>query len=134
MYIPGLGFRAAMAGRTLWGVTTSAGDLPWLAEPLVSTINNWAAFLKMNFGGVLRGNSTAPGDVLKDTDALARAKTFFAQDAPPARFPGGYTRPESDTESAAQPPCGATTPPPVFALPRPPEKAVMSRTHADPCT
>lgn len=28
MYIPGLGFRAAMAGRTLWGVTTSAGDLP----------------------------------------------------------------------------------------------------------
>jgi hypothetical protein len=25
----------------------------------------------------------------------------FAQDAPPARFPGGYTRPDSDTESAA---------------------------------
>ncbi|MDQ0834570.1 hypothetical protein QF032_006414 [Streptomyces achromogenes] len=52
-------------------------------------------------GGVLRGNGTAPGDVLKDTEALARAKTFFDQDAPPARFPGVYTQPESDTESAA---------------------------------
>jgi hypothetical protein len=55
---------------------------------------------------------TAPGDVLKDTDALARAKTFCAQDAPPARFPGGYTRPECDTESAAQPlaaPLGTAT-------------------------
>ncbi len=101
MYTPGLGFRATMAGRTLWGVTTSAGDLPWIAESLVTTINNWAAFMKMNFGGVLHGNGTAPGDVLKDTDALARAKTFFAQEAPPARFPDGYTRPESDTESAA---------------------------------
>ncbi|MFF5372760.1 flavodoxin family protein [Streptomyces sp. NPDC013187] len=101
LYTPGLDFRAAMAGRTLWGVTTSAGDLPWLAEPLVSTINHWAAYMRMNFGGVLRGNGTAPGDVLNDTDALAHAKTFFAQDAPPARFPGGYTQPESDTESAA---------------------------------
>ena len=101
MHIQGLDFRAAMAGRTVWGVTTSAGDLPWLAEPLVNTINNWAAFMKMNFGGVLCGNGTAPGDVLKDTEALAHAKTFFAQDAQPARFTGGFTRPESDMESAA---------------------------------
>jgi hypothetical protein len=62
---------------------------------------NWAAFMKMNFGGVLRGIGTAPGDVLKDTEAPARAKSFFAQDAPPARFPGGCTRPESDAASAA---------------------------------
>ncbi|MBC9728789.1 hypothetical protein H8R17_29545 [Streptomyces sp. TRM68367] len=83
------------------GASPSAGDLPWHAEPLVSTINNGAAFMKMNVGGVLRGNGTAPGDILKGTEALAHAKTFFAQDAPPASFPGGYTRPESDTESAA---------------------------------
>jgi multimeric flavodoxin WrbA len=101
METPGLGFRAAMAGRTLWGVTTSAGDLPWLAEPPVSTINNWATLLNMNFGGVLRGKGTVPGDVLKDTEVLAHAKTFFAQDPPPARSPGDCTRPESDTESAA---------------------------------
>ncbi|MGQ4328876.1 NAD(P)H-dependent oxidoreductase [Streptomyces hayashii] len=59
METPGLDFRTAVAGRTLWGVTTSAGDMPWLADPLVSTINNWAAFMKMLFGGVLRGNGTA---------------------------------------------------------------------------
>lgn len=57
--------------------------------------------MTMNFGGVLHGNGTAPGDVLKDTEAPAHAKTFFAQDAPPARCPGGYTRPQSDMESAA---------------------------------
>ncbi|WP_078947974.1 flavodoxin family protein [Streptomyces griseus] len=77
LYTSGLDFRATTAGRTLWGVTTSAGGLPWLAEPLVSTINNRAAYMQMNLGGVLRGNGTAPGDVLKDTDAPARAKTFF---------------------------------------------------------
>jgi hypothetical protein len=101
METPGLGFQAAVAGRTVWGVTTSASDLPWLADPLVSTVNNGAAFLNMDFGGVLHGNGTAPGEILKDTEALVRAKTFFAQDAPPARFPGGCTRPESDMESAA---------------------------------
>jgi multimeric flavodoxin WrbA len=101
LYVPGVDFRAAMAGRTLWAVTASAGDPPRVAEPLVGTLNNLATYMQMNFGGVLYGNGTAPGDVLKDTDALAHAKTFFAQDAPPARFPGSYTRPESDTASAA---------------------------------
>ncbi|CAM5477939.1 hypothetical protein STENM327S_08338 [Streptomyces tendae] len=32
----------------------------------------------MRFGGVLLGNGSKPGDVLRDTEALARAKTFFA--------------------------------------------------------
>ncbi len=135
MYIPGLGFRAAMAGRTLWGVTTSAGDLPWIAEPLVSAVNNWAAFMKMNFGGVLRGIGTAPGDVLKDTEALARAKPFFAQDArhPPA------------SQAAAHGP-GPTRnlPHDRLAAPSRPhphvrrhvllKEAVMTRPHADSCT
>lgn len=100
LYAPGVDFRAAMTGRTLWAVTTSAGDPFRVAEPLVGTLNNLAAYMEMNFGGVLRGNGTAPGDVLQDTDALAHAKTIFAQDAPPARFPGSYTQPESDTERA----------------------------------
>jgi hypothetical protein len=90
-----------MAGRALWASPPPRGGLPWIAEPLVSTVNDWTAFMKMDFGGVPRGIGTAPGDVLKDTEALARAKTFFAQDAPPARFPGGCTRPEPDAESAA---------------------------------
>jgi multimeric flavodoxin WrbA len=83
---PGLDFKAAMAGRTLWGVTALADTQPEVADPLVGTLNNSAAYLGMRFGGVLLGNGSKPGDVLNDTDALTRAKTFFAQEAPPARF------------------------------------------------
>jgi hypothetical protein len=56
--------------------------------------------VQTNHGGVSRGKGTAPGDVLEDTDAVALIKRFFAQDAPPSRFPGGYTQPESGTEYA----------------------------------
>ncbi|WEH13259.1 NAD(P)H-dependent oxidoreductase [Streptomyces sp. VNUA24] len=107
LYAPGVDFGAAMAGRTLWAVTASAGDPSRVAEPLVGTLNNLAAHLRMNFGGVLHGNGTgtgngtAPGDVLKDADAPAHARTFFARYAPPARFPHSFARPESDRGSAA---------------------------------
>ncbi|MEU4036169.1 flavodoxin family protein [Streptomyces collinus] len=84
---PGLDFRAGMAGHTLWGVTALADREPSVADPLVGTLNNSAAYLGMRFGGVLLGNGSAPGDVAKDTEALARAKTFFAREAPLARFP-----------------------------------------------
>ncbi|MEU9587226.1 flavodoxin family protein [Streptomyces werraensis] len=84
---PGLDFKATMAGRTLWGVTALAHEEPEVADPLVGTLSNSAAYLGMRFGGVLLGNGSKPGDVLTDTRALARAKTFFAQDAPLARFP-----------------------------------------------
>ncbi|ELS55474.1 flavodoxin family protein [Streptomyces viridochromogenes] len=84
---PGADFRATMAGRTLWGVTALAHPEREVADPLVGTLNNSAAYLGMRFGGVLLGNGSKPGDVLNDTEALARAKTFFAQEAPLARFP-----------------------------------------------
>jgi multimeric flavodoxin WrbA len=84
---PGVDFRATLAGRTLWGVAALADSEPSVADPYVGTLNNSAAYLGMRFGGVLLGSGSAPGDVLKDADALARAKTFFAQDAPLARFP-----------------------------------------------
>ncbi|MBP5865946.1 NAD(P)H-dependent oxidoreductase [Streptomyces scabiei] len=101
LYAPEVDFGAAMAGRTLWAVTASAGASSRVAEPLVGTLNNLAAYLQMNFGGVLHGTGTAPGDVLKDADALAHAGTFFAQHAPPARFPHSFARPEPDRGSAA---------------------------------
>ncbi|MEU9989018.1 NAD(P)H-dependent oxidoreductase [Streptomyces sp. NPDC048045] len=84
---PGVDFKATLAGRTLWGVTVHADREPSVAEPLAGTLNNSAAYLGMRFGGVLLGNGSGPGDVRKDSDALARAKTFFAQEAPLARFP-----------------------------------------------
>ncbi|MEU8027649.1 NAD(P)H-dependent oxidoreductase [Streptomyces sp. NPDC049099] len=84
---PGLDFRATLAGRTLWGIAALAHDEPSVADPYVGTLSNSAAYMGMRFGGVLLGNGSAPGDVLRDTEALARAKTFFAQNAPLARFP-----------------------------------------------
>jgi multimeric flavodoxin WrbA len=84
---PGLDFKATLAGRTLWGIAALADTEPSVADPYVGTLNNSAAYMGMRFGGVLLGSGSKPGDVLNDTDALARAKTFFAQEAPLARFP-----------------------------------------------
>lgn len=84
---PGIDFKATMAGRTLWGVTALAHEEFEVADPLVGTLNNSAAYMGMRFGGVLLGNGSRRGDVLNDTEALARTKTYFAQKAPLARFP-----------------------------------------------
>ncbi|WP_406332196.1 flavodoxin family protein [Streptomyces sp. NBC_00203] len=84
---PGVDFKATLAGRTLWGVTAMADEEPVVADPLIGTLNHSAAYMGMRFGGVLLGNGSKPGDVLDDTEALARAKTFFAQEPPLARFP-----------------------------------------------
>ncbi|WP_437023074.1 flavodoxin family protein [Streptomyces sp. enrichment culture] len=84
---PGLDFKATLAGRTLWGVTVLAHEEQEVADPLIGTLNNSAAYMGMRFGGVLLGNGSKPGDVLRDTEALARAKTFFAREVPLARFP-----------------------------------------------
>lgn len=84
---PGLDFKATLAGRTLWGVTALAHQEQEVADPLIGSLSNSAAYMGMRFGGVLLGNGSKPGDVLKDTEALAGAKTFFAQEAPLARFP-----------------------------------------------
>ncbi|MDT0387555.1 flavodoxin family protein [Streptomyces dubilierae] len=83
---PGIDFKATLAGRTLWGVTALAHEEEVVADPLVGTLSNSAAYMGMRFGGVLLGNGSKPGDVLNDTEALARAKTFFAREAPLARF------------------------------------------------
>jgi multimeric flavodoxin WrbA len=80
-------FRAKMAGRTLWGVTAMAHAEEEVALPLELTLNHTAAYMGMRFGGVLLGNGSSPGQVLEDERALRRAKTFFARQAPLARFP-----------------------------------------------
>ena len=75
--VPGVDFRARMAGRTLWGVTALAGDDFSDADPLVGTLDKTARYMRMRFRGVLLGNGTRPGDVLRDQEALRKAKTFF---------------------------------------------------------
>ena len=85
--VPGLDFKARMAGRTLWGVTVMADRNEAVADGLVATLNNSAAYLRMRFGGVLLGNGSRPGQVEDDERAAVRAKTFFNREAPLARFP-----------------------------------------------
>ncbi|MFI2778091.1 flavodoxin family protein [Streptomyces sp. ALB3] len=75
---PGVDFQRRMAGKTLWGVTALADADPAAAEPLAGTLRNSARYLGMRWGGVLLGNGSKPGDVLSDTGATARAKTFFS--------------------------------------------------------
>lgn len=75
--VPGLDFRQRMGGHTLWGVTALATADPSVAAPLVGTLRLCADFLGMEWGGVLLGNGSRPGDVLDDETALFRAKTFF---------------------------------------------------------
>ncbi|WP_046726420.1 flavodoxin family protein [Streptomyces humi] len=83
---PGVDFKQTMAGRTLWGVAALADHEPSVADPYAGLLHNSAAYLGMRFGGVLLGNGSARGDVLRDAAALARAKEFFTGEAPPARF------------------------------------------------
>ncbi|MFD3435897.1 flavodoxin family protein [Streptomyces sp. NPDC058685] len=78
MRVPGVDFRARMAGRTLWGVTALADADRAAADPLVGTLDTIAAYLKMERGGVLLGNGSRPGDVLNDEAAVRDAKRFFA--------------------------------------------------------
>ncbi|MGW7452157.1 flavodoxin family protein [Streptomyces sp. NPDC054787] len=85
--VPGLDFKERMAGRTLWGVTVMTHQEEVVADGMVTTLTNTAAYLRMRFGGVLFGNGSRPGQVRADERAMVRAKTFFAREAPLARFP-----------------------------------------------
>jgi multimeric flavodoxin WrbA len=77
--VPGADFRARMAGRTLWGVTALADEDFSAADPLVGTLSRTADYMHMRFGGALLGYGSRPGDVLRDEEALRRAKTFFGR-------------------------------------------------------
>ncbi|MFF9017161.1 flavodoxin family protein [Streptomyces sp. NPDC014870] len=97
---PGSDFKERMAGRTLWGVSVMANHDTVVAGGLETTLHHSAAYLGMRFGGLLCGSASRPGQVRDDSPALARAKTFFARDAPFARFP--YERDERDVPGAGQ--------------------------------
>ncbi|MEH6373866.1 NAD(P)H-dependent oxidoreductase [Streptomyces sp. KLMMK] len=75
--VPGADFRAAMGGRTLYGVAGHATRDRRVAEPLVGSLRLTAEFMGMNFGGVLLGSGTRPGQVHDDQDALDEAAAFF---------------------------------------------------------
>ncbi|WP_093875540.1 flavodoxin family protein [Streptomyces sp. TLI_105] len=85
--VPGSDFKERMAGGTLWGVTALAHEEHEVADGLVTGLSHSAAYLRMRFGGVLTGTASRPGRIRADEQAMIRAKTFFHQEAPLARFP-----------------------------------------------
>jgi multimeric flavodoxin WrbA len=84
---PGSDFKARMTGRRLWAVSVMAHSEPEVADGMVTTLRNSAAYMGMGFGGLLHGSASRPGQIRQDEGALTRAKTFFAGEAPLARFP-----------------------------------------------
>lgn len=75
--VPGADFKARMAGKIMWGVSAVSDPDPTLAEPLAGTLRYSARFLKMQWGGVLYGLGSKPGDVKGDKKAHADAERFF---------------------------------------------------------
>ena len=75
--VPGLDFKARMAGKPLWLVTTS-GDRA-KAQPAIDSVRLCAEFMGMPFAGALWGRGGAPGAIEQDAEALQAADTFLLQ-------------------------------------------------------
>lgn len=78
MRLPGLGFRAAMEAKTLWGVVVHSGSTPEQIAPAVEALRFSAEYMPMRWGGALLGYANRPGEIAADAEALAQARTFFA--------------------------------------------------------
>lgn len=74
--VPGLDFKARMAEKRLWVVSTS-GDRT-RAQPMLDSYRLCAEFMGMAWMGALWGKGGAPDAVLADAEALAAAERFFA--------------------------------------------------------
>lgn len=73
--VPGLDFKARMAGKTLSLVTTS-GDRA-KAQPMIDSVALCAQFMGMPFRGALWGKGGAPGAVQADAAAVQAAASFL---------------------------------------------------------
>ncbi len=78
MRLEGVDFKARMASKTLWAIS-SLSDEDWGgAQPLIDTLRLSADYMKMNWGGVLLGYGNRPRDVLLNPPSIERAEKFFA--------------------------------------------------------
>ncbi|MFC2969027.1 NAD(P)H-dependent oxidoreductase [Acidimangrovimonas pyrenivorans] len=78
MRVEELGFKPAMAAKTLWLVMAHSGSTPAQIGPAVEMLRFTSDYLKMRWGGALLADANAPGDLAQDGAALARASGFFA--------------------------------------------------------
>jgi hypothetical protein len=75
--VPGLDFKRRMAGKRLWAVCALSDEDLTTADPLVRMLELSAGYMGMDWRGVLFGYGSRPGDVERDTRALAAADGFF---------------------------------------------------------
>lgn len=78
MRVPELAFAATLAGRSLWGVVVDSDPDGDSAAPVVDVLRRTAEYMKMQWRGALVGHANRPGEIDRDTAALARADTFFS--------------------------------------------------------
>jgi multimeric flavodoxin WrbA len=78
MRLQDVNFRASMGGKKLWGVTVVSDEELLGVQPLIETLRLSAAYMDMQWGGVLLGYGNRPGDILNDPPSLGRAECFFA--------------------------------------------------------
>jgi putative NADPH-quinone reductase len=76
--VPGMDFKARMAGKRMWAISSYSDEDPRLAEPLFSTLKLTAAYMGMPWGGAVLGKGNRPGDVLTDPESLDAARRIFA--------------------------------------------------------
>ena len=75
--VPGLGFADRMRGKWLWLITARADPDPTVPAPLEAMLRRSGQWLGLHWAGALHGIGDAPGEVLQDTEAMARARRFF---------------------------------------------------------
>ena len=73
--VPGLDFKARMAGKRFWAISTSGHR--GRAQPMLDSLALCAEFMGMAWQPPLWGQGGAPGAVLADAAALAEAERFF---------------------------------------------------------
>lgn len=74
---PGYDFKAKMAGKTLWGISSFSDEDPALAAPLQETLRLTAGYMRMSWGGFLLGSGNRPGDVLQHAASTTAADSYF---------------------------------------------------------
>ena len=77
MRVPGVDFKAQMAGKRLWALTIVSDETPASAEPLLGCLRLTADYMGMQWGGALIGNANKPADILNDQEALRKAEVFL---------------------------------------------------------
>lgn len=76
MRVPGLEFKARMADKRMWAITTSGNRDK--TQPMLDSLKLCAEFMAMRWQGALWGAGGAPGAVEKDAAAIAAAGRFLA--------------------------------------------------------